>query len=66
MKLKYIGAHGAMGLSFGQVYEVSIYTDDAIIVSVFNNHKCIATIPYSGPQTLAENWENPDVAVKEE
>ena len=57
MKLKYIGDHGAMGLSFGQVYEVALYADDAIIVSVFHNHKIIATIPYSGPQTMAEDWE---------
>ena len=60
MKLKYIGAHGAMGLIYGQVYEVAIHTEDAITVSVFNDHKYIATIPYSGPQTLAENWEKPE------
>ena len=61
MKLKYIGAHGAMGLSYGQVYEVALYADDAIIVSVFQNHKLIATIPYSGPQTMAEDWDKPDI-----
>lgn len=61
MKLKYIGDHGAMGLSFGQVYEVAISTDDAIIVTVYNNHKRIATIPYSGPQTMAEDWDKPDI-----
>ena len=43
MKLKYIGDHGAMGLSYGQVYEVALYADDAIIVSVFHDHKLIAT-----------------------
>ena len=57
MNLKYIGQHGSMGLCKGQVYEVSIHTDDAIIVTVFHNHKRIATIPYSSPQTLAANWE---------
>lgn len=58
MLLKYIGEHGSMGLCYGQTYEVSIYADDAIFVKVFNQntHKCIATIPYSSPQTLAENW----------
>ena len=61
MKLKYIGAHGDFGLSYGQVYEVALYADNAIIVSVFHNNKCIATIPYSGPQTLAEDWEKPDI-----
>ena len=59
MNLKYIGEHGAMGLCYGQVYEVSIYTDDAIIASVHHNNKLIATIPYSSPQTLAANWEKP-------
>lgn len=59
MDLKFIGEHGAMGLCNGQVYEVSIHTDDAIIVTVYHNHKRIATIPYSSPQTLADNWEKP-------
>ena len=59
MNLKFIGEHGAMGLCNGQVYEVSIHTDDAIIVTVYHNHKRIATIPYSSPQTLAANWEKP-------
>lgn len=59
MNLKYIGEHGAMGLCYGQGYEVSIYTDDAIIVQVFDQStgKQIATIPYSSPQTMADNWE---------
>lgn len=61
MNLKYIGQHGSMGLCYGQVYEVSIYTDDAIIVQVFDQPtaKLIATIPYSSPQVLAANWEKP-------
>lgn len=59
MNLKYTGEHGSMGLCYGQVYEVSIYTDDAIIVQVFDQDtgNKIATIPYSSPQTLADNWE---------
>ena len=59
MDLKFIGEHGAMGLCNGQVYDVSIYTNDAIIVTVYHNHKHITTIPYSSPQTLADNWEKP-------
>ena len=59
MYLKFIGEHGFMGLCRCEIYEVSIYTDDAIIVSVFHESKLIATIPYSSPQTLAENWEKP-------
>ena len=59
MMLRFIGAHGSMGLCYGQVYEVSIYADDAIFVEVWNQTKAkrIATIPYSSPQTLAANWE---------
>lgn len=57
MNLKYIGEHGSMSLCYGQVYEVAIHANGAIIVTVFHNHKRIATIPYSSPQTLAANWE---------
>lgn len=59
MNLKYIGQHGSMGLCYGQIYEVSIYTDDAIMVSVHHENTLIATIPYSSPQTLADHWEKP-------
>lgn len=57
MKLRYIGAHGSMGLLRNQVYEVSLVSEqDAIVVRVYYGSKCIATIPYSSPQTLADNW----------
>ena len=59
MYLKFIGEHGFMGLCNGQVYDVAIRADDAIIVTVYHNYKQIAAIPYSSPQILAANWEKP-------
>lgn len=63
MFLRFIGANGSMGLTYGEVYEVRIKTkNDYIWViipmfqfrdKVFGKWEC----PYSSPQSFAANWE---------
>lgn len=56
MYLRFIGADGSMGLSFGKIYEVKISSDDRYIWVQWNRGRC----PYSSPLTLASNWKRHD------
>lgn len=53
MKLKFIGKDGSMGLRHGNVYNVTIFTDNGYILVRLGPHRYC---PYSSPQALAANW----------
>lgn len=53
MKLKFIGTDGFMGLKNGNVYNITIFTENGYIVVRLGPHRYC---PYKSPQALAANW----------
>ena len=60
MKLIFIGKEGSMGLKRGEVYDVTIFTEQEKIVVRLGPHRYC---PYSSPQALAANWAKEETAV---
>lgn len=61
MKLKFIGKDGSMGLNHGNVYDITIFTENGHIVVRLGPHRYC---PYKSPQALAANWEATEDAVE--
>lgn len=58
MKLRFIGIDGSMGLRHGNIYKVSLSSNDKYIIAfIERNYLNGFSCPYGSPQAFAKNWE---------
>lgn len=58
VKLRFIGADGSMGLRYGEIYNVSIFSSGKyIVVEIYRGNSSYGC-PYISLTKLCENWED--------
>lgn len=56
MRLKFIGANGSLGLTHGEYYSVSLYTEYNMLVASIKTGWISTLCPYATLQAFAKNW----------